>query len=323
MQTLAFIGSDKNAGKTTTLNYVYKQRLLSQQSICLLSIGINGESVDNYEGVAKPKITVIRESYFVTASEHLSMHAGKYETCGFFSRPNFKKNWIFARALINFNIVLEGPNDASEILLIKKKLAQYNPKMLVLLDGSIDRQFIARPQITDGIYFSLLVSERSAQLKKAQNLLDPISFKNCPPNIKTIITEQIVKHRGTIRSLIIEKEQIIYVGKISPFMDEELKRLALENGGENLFLYLDGAFTRSIFSYLKATKINVIIDNFTQYQMISTTEQQESSLSFYLYNPIKVLAIFLNQETKTINLKIPPNIPIYNLFQEDCNEVRI
>ncbi|HLE09893.1 MAG: hypothetical protein A2504_02750 [Bdellovibrionales bacterium RIFOXYD12_FULL_39_22] len=323
MKTLAFIGSDKNAGKTTALNYVYRQHQRTANVLCLLSIGINGESVDSYEGSEKPQITIFPDSFFVTAADHLASHPGKYATCGIFGRPSFKKNWIFAKALTSFNIVLEGPNEASEILLIKKELHQYNHKMIILLDGSIDRQFIANPKITDGIYFSLLISERTTQLKKAQNLLDPLTFLACPENTKEIIAKEIGRHNGSLKSLLIDGQNILHAGKLAPFLDEELRSMALENASEKLFLYLDGAFTKTLFSYLKATQINVVIDNFTQYQMISTSEQQESSLRFYLYNPVNVLAIFLNQESKMINLKIPPNIPVYNLFQEDCNEVRI
>ena len=49
METLAFIGSDKNAGKTTVFNFVYQKMHAADTMVCLTSIGINGEPVDTYE----------------------------------------------------------------------------------------------------------------------------------------------------------------------------------------------------------------------------------------------------------------------------------
>ena len=39
MKTLAFIGSDKNAGKTTVLNFIYAKLVNKKQTICIETVG--------------------------------------------------------------------------------------------------------------------------------------------------------------------------------------------------------------------------------------------------------------------------------------------
>ncbi|KKS25492.1 MAG: hypothetical protein UU83_C0005G0001, partial [Candidatus Jorgensenbacteria bacterium GW2011_GWF2_41_8] len=221
--TISFIGSDKNAGKTTALNFVYqklKKENLSlkgnrnkgnsnktNNNVVITSVGINGEEFDNYESskqykYLKPEITIYNNDLFITASYHLEQLNGHYQILHIFDRPKFNKPLVLGRMLFDSKLILEGPNEKNELLEVKKYLLNIenitlNQLHFFLIDGSIDRQFLAHPQVSDYFFFSLLLCNRPQQINKAKNLLAPLSFailftgqglKNARPTINALLT---------------------------------------------------------------------------------------------------------------------------------------
>lgn len=326
MKTLSFIGSDKNAGKTTVLNFVFRR--LSEDPgqdvpVCLTSIGINGEEVDSYEGHPKPSIFLYKGSYFVTAGEHLKELTGKYEIC--FSFSDFNKLYIFGKCLSDFQVVLEGPNNKQELLRLKKVVADILPDSCLLIDGSIDRQFLAHPDISDGFYFALLISDRKEQVQKAGDLLYSLSFPVCSRNHRQFLAK--TGNQDTKSILYDEKNQVLHHGSEIPSFDEDLKNASMKYKNTNTFLYLNGAFSKSLFTFFAPFKnLTIILDNFTLYQNISVRENLGPRFSpeIFLLHSVKVNKIFLKQDTgKTAFPGLPKNIPVINLFRENPYEIGI
>ncbi len=320
MKTYSFIGSDKNAGKTTAFNYVC--RVLSDtagpQKLCISSIGINGEGLDQYEGTKKPHIRLIKDQYFITALEHLNKHTGKYQTIGTFNVPTFRKLYIMGKCLLPFNCVIEGPNTGSEILKLKQYLSDcFSEEIVFLIDGSADRQFIANPDISDAFYFSILFSQRKPQQKKAEDFLFSLRLPECHEDIRQIIASAKTK---TTKSLIIVEDQIVYHGKDMPFCDDNLLKMIIDKQAQHLTIYINGALTQSLYGFLAPFRQSaVILDNFTLY--LNVTTQPETIKTFYpklsLLHPVRIKTIFVKQETEyDINL-LPKNIEVINLYRDE------
>ncbi len=325
MKTFSFIGSDKNAGKTTTFNFVVSQ--FKNSLLCLTSIGINGEFFDSLENHAKPAIIIPRDALFVTAIEQLKNHPGAYEILDFFHPPLFSTNFVLAKALESREFILEGPNQKSEILNLKEILKRRFPTVTLLIDGSIDRQFLGHPLVSDAFYFSLLLSNRTEQKEKARDLLLPLKFSLINDETKKLIENF---KRDELRSLLIFNKQMIYEGRESPSLDKELEqklRLPLSEGTNKKILYLNGALNKSLYRELSSRKdLILVLDNFTLFQNI-TSDPHKLSLfqpSIFLLHPLKINGIFLKEEQghhSSVNLEIPPNIPQYNIYREIPNEI--
>jgi len=326
VKTLSFIGSDKNAGKTTVLNFVFRK--LSEDPgravpVCLTSIGINGEEVDTYEGHPKPSIRLYKGSYFVTACEHLKELTGRYEIC--FSFNDFNKLYILGKCLSDFQVVLEGPNNRQELLRLKKVVGTLLPDSRLLIDGSIDRQFLAHPDISDGFYFALLISDRKEQLQKAHDLLFSLTLPVCPENHRLFLTTTGIEDR---KSILYDREnKILYHGSEMPSLDDNLKDACMKCKDSKTSLYLNGAFSKSLFSFFAPfKKLTIILDNFTLYQNISVGENLGPRFSpeIFLLHPVRVNTIFLREDAgETAFPGLPQDIPIINLFRENPHEIRI
>jgi hypothetical protein len=327
MITYSFIGSDKNAGKTTALVFVYR-RLMEQENgrnpVCLTSIGINGESVDAYENRVKPSIPVQNGGLFVTAGEHLSRLKGMYAVLHTFSGFEFNKTYVLARALCAFSVILEGPNDRAGVLKMKEVIGRKSEDCICLIDGSIDRQYIGHPTISDGICFALLLSSRPEQLTKAEDLLHGLTLKRTHKQTIDLINRNT---KGGVKSILFdEKGKILYRGAGIPFLDSDLKDICLEHKNKSCTLYLDGSLPRSLYAFFAPFRnLLIVLDNFTQYQNIST--QRNASKKFQprleLYHGVPLHSLYLKEEGLDYPIRLPLDVPVYNLFRDDLYEIGI
>ena len=318
MKTWSFIGSDKNAGKTTVLNYVHRRLLDTSGSgpICLTSIGINGEEVDNFEHLPKPRIPIFRGNWFITAAGQLSAFSGCYQPLRTFAPPRFRKEYLLGQAVSDFLPVLEGPNTADEILLVKEALAPTLKQGHLLIDGSIDRQFLGHPLISDAIFFALLISPRPEQQRKAADLLFALTIPECGVAEKSLILGHL---GGESRSLLFDdRGELLYRGVTPPFLDAGLRDRCLQSRGKACLLYLNGALTRSLHAlFAPWHTFRIVLDNFTLYQNVSVSEGMARAFrpQLSLLQPVLVRHIFLNQEADVV-LALPPGIAVHNLFLE-------
>jgi len=322
LKTFVFIGSDKNAGKTTAFNFIASQ-LDAKQQLIFSSIGMNGENSDQYEkGQIKPSIQVSQGQLCVTAYEHLRYLKAPYEILQIFSAPYFLKKYVLIKVLYQGLIVLEGPNTGGELVLLKEKLAQLYPDSYFLLDGSIDRQFIGSPEISDGIYFSLLVSARDTQLSKARDLLRPFFFKCLDDKSRQLILKN---KRGTERSLLLTREgEVLHMGTISPFLDRALEMKVEQYCEQELLLYLDGALTKSLYrKWMPLSRLQIVLDRFTLYQNVNTEGDDffRGEERIHILHSIPLLGVFLKEEA-VLRLPLPDNIPIFNIYRENHYAIR-
>lgn len=326
MKTYSFIGSDKNAGKTTAFKAVYRQMQDDHgaRDLCITSIGINGEDRDSYEDRQKPTIEVVRETCFITNGEHLKRHTGKYQTLAAFSEPEFSQTYILGRCLVNFPVVLEGPNTGREIRLIKDTLGRhFSAGATLLIDGSIDRQFLASPEISDGFYFTVLFSDRAPQRQKVSDFLFALSIPACSKKIARRIGPQI---REDTKSILLDDfGRVLYRADRMPCTDGDLLHACQNNRTSQCFLYINGAFTASLHEALAGyDKLTVILDNFSQYINISTQKAKIWRFKpvLHLFNPVRIQALYINQETDFDPGLLPAHTRVINLFRTDHHETR-
>ena len=144
-RTISIIGMAKNAGKTTTLNYLI--RFLNRQKckLALTSIGRDGESVDVVTKTEKPQIFVFKDTIIATAEKLLPLCDITKEI---FATTDINTPFgkvVMARALSDGFVQLGGPSITTQIADLIKNL----PADKVLVDGAISRKTLANPSVTE------------------------------------------------------------------------------------------------------------------------------------------------------------------------------
>lgn len=324
MKTFSFIGTDKNAGKTTVLNFVYNNLKKKGAKLCLTSAGINGEEFDNLEGHKKPNITIHKNTFFVTSTDRLHGLHEFYKQIESFSPPEFRKHYILGKMTEDRNIVLEGPNEKNELIQLKKYIKEKISPDYLMIDGSVDRQFLGDPKVSDEFFFAILISKRKEQLKKAKDFIYSLSLKHCHKEEAAFIDKNVTNET---KSLLFGKDKnIFYHGTKIPFLDTHLKEKCLKNKQTEIFLYLNGALSHSLSASLSRFKsLHIILDNFTQYQSISTKDELSKYFApkLSVKHPIKLAKIFVREEADKELLALPKGIPVYNLFKDDVSGIKI
>jgi len=293
MQTLTFIGSDKNAGKTTVFNYIYNQMRLKSgnDKICLASTGINGETVDNLEGHPKPAIIVQGGSYFVTTEINLEKHRDKYIHQKILKFPFSSEMYTLGKALKEFPIILEGPNSRDGLIRMKTVLEVCIPHGTLLIDGSVDREFLAHPAVSDGFYYSALISKREVQLSNVRRMLMSFAFPVCSEKLQSVIGTY---NNGRTKTLLFDINHTLqYHGRQIPFLDHDLLQNCNRLENHTGFLYLNGAFTASLNKILVFFEnLTIILDNFTLYRCQAFQKQKVN-----LLHSVGLCGIFIRRET--------------------------
>lgn len=289
--------------------------------LCLTSIGINGEDVDFYDGRRKPEITLQAGAWFVSAGCTLRKLTGKYKIAHVFAPPFFRKDYVLAQCLVTTPIVIEGPNTREEVLAVKEHLTGTGQLDYLIIDGSIDRQFLAMPEVSDSIFFALLSSKRKPQQQKAKKILESMAFPQCSRETTRFIN---TFRDEKMRSFLFDDVgTIIYRGYASPFADEQLIALVARPHDAPKFLYLNGAMTASLHSQvISCRNLTVILDNFTLYQDYNSAGVPTLCKIELLNRPI-IECIFVKEEVDFHYLPLPANVRVHNLFREDFDEIRV
>lgn len=136
-RTVFIVGSKKNAGKTTFLNYALN-RLRGSGAIGALSVGVDGERQDQVFGNPKPQIRAEKGDLLLcaeTALEHSDLH---YEILNVYPFRTAIGRPVLLRALRPGRAEISGPENNEQIAEILADMRRHGAGT-VFVDGAVDR----------------------------------------------------------------------------------------------------------------------------------------------------------------------------------------
>ena len=150
---IAIVGMAKNAGKTTTLNYLLDEAM-DEGMICgVTSTGRDGERTDLVTGTDKPSI-YLEEDTIVSVPVQLYDLADAgleiLEDTGFGTSLG---PILICRVAASGYVQVAGPVINAQHVELCEKMTGYGAE-LVIIDGAIDRKTIAAPETSDAIILS-------------------------------------------------------------------------------------------------------------------------------------------------------------------------
>jgi len=151
-KNIIITGNAKNAGKTTLFKYlVYNFR--KNHELCLMSIGIDGEKIDNLYSYVKPTIYVQPNDYVLTTINSLKLANLQYKIIDILEIKTILGYLVVAKIIDEGEIEIIGPEHNEQLLQIIKK-NYLNGKNII--DGAINRlshvACITNSCIFDNIY---------------------------------------------------------------------------------------------------------------------------------------------------------------------------
>jgi hypothetical protein len=149
LPSLTIIGTTKNAGKTTTLNWLLRQHAQAGQRVGLTSVGHDGEVQDTVTGKEKPRIWVVRGTLVATAEAAARRSAPMQLIQPLPMRSPMGPIGIY-EASQDGEIEVAGPITVQDL---RKTIAALKDRGIdrMLVDGAIDRRAAATSGVCDGV----------------------------------------------------------------------------------------------------------------------------------------------------------------------------
>ena len=323
-KSISFVGMEKNAGKTQTLNYVLSRlRTFSNLKLALSSIGVDGETLDIVTSTSKPEIEIYPNTTFITSQ---SLYNQKEIVSAI---EEVSKDYtalgklITARAITQGKVLLGGPSDTKNLKKLLEKLEKNVD--LILIDGALSRKSFGSPTITDAMILSTgasLSASLNVVVKKTKFIYQMTQL----PQYQSTLAEQLQNIENGIYA--ITQEGIVDLEIPSLMMIDKYKDKIFTYGKR---LFVAGALNDKFVQLLKIQKnpqeIEIIIKDFTKIfaqednviQYIHRGGQikvlDQTNLIAITANPISPTGYNFNNEEMLDALRKEIPINIYNVKQ--------
>lgn len=137
-KTTFIIGSKKNAGKTTFLNYALGL-LRPHVPVAFLTIGIDGEKIDQVFGTTKPQVWIRQGDLFLTTDQMIDQSDLQVEIHQVFEYQTALGFLVLCQAKRNGFVELVGPEDNVQLSYVINWIRQNEEVDTILIDGAVNR----------------------------------------------------------------------------------------------------------------------------------------------------------------------------------------
>jgi hypothetical protein len=251
-KTLSVVGMAKNAGKTTTLNYLIEEATDEGISLGVTSTGRDGEGVDVVTGTDKPKVYLypgtlvsVPTSLFEYASAGLEiLRMTKYHTS---IGPA-----MICRVVDSGYVQIAGPVLTSEQMSLSSDMLELGAEM-ILIDGAIDRRSIASPETSDAI----ILATGAVLSRSMQKVAEETAHLAGLYSLSEIDDEQMKKRFSQSDKItVLDKEKaheldIKTALAASSIIDEAI-------GEDTEYVYIPGALTNSVIVNIHPRKLKQV-----------------------------------------------------------------
>jgi hypothetical protein len=136
-RTVFIVGSKKNAGKTTFMNYALS-RLRGHGALGALSVGVDGESADQVFGNPKPHVRAEKGDILMCAESALKNADLHYEVLNVYPFRTAIGRPVLLRALRPGRAEISGPENNEQLAEILADMRRHGAGT-VFVDGAVDR----------------------------------------------------------------------------------------------------------------------------------------------------------------------------------------
>ena len=259
-KSISFVGMEKNAGKTQTLNYVLSRLRTFSKTIALTSIGVDGETTDIVTLTSKPEIEIYPNTTFITSQALYPQREIVSAIEEVSTQTTALGRLIKAKAITQGKILLAGPSDTVNLKKLIEKLEKNTD--LILIDGALSRKTFGSPSITQAMILSTgasLSASLNVVVKKTKFIYQMTQL----PQYEGKHAEQLQQIENGIYA--ITDEEIIDLQIPSLMMIDKYKDKIFDSGTK---LFIAGALNDKFVQFLKIQKniqdIEIIIKDFTK-----------------------------------------------------------
>lgn len=309
VKVVAIIGCSKNSGKTTVLNSLISS--LKDLHLGILSIGIDGEEVDFWLGVPKPRIYV-REGFLVATADK-TLKGGSVQV-----RTLLKTNvhtplgeLVIVKIERPGTILLAGVRHKNDMRMVVNAMLRHHADR-VLIDGSYQRIMSADPEIAQGAILAtgaILGRTVEEVVEKTQHILDRLLLPRCNDSKDLSLLEETVLTQKAIICNSVQKRTVVASEGLN-IDQQELSQFFQQS--DAISIYLPAVLTDGLISTIlnnQKGKVRIIIVDPTRLFTTSTILSRflDRGNQILVGKPINLLAVAVNP-VSVLGYELPEDI---------------
>lgn len=227
LRSLAIIGMDKNAGKTTVLNHLIQEAKAVgfAPTLALTSIGRDGEEKDLVTSSVKPRIYIYPGTLVATTRDLLKacdLTKEILETTGIHTPTG---EVILFRAKSAGFVEIAGPSSVRGAQKVKEAFLRIDPQCFYLVDGALSRKSTAGHFLTDGAILATGAGSSSSMAKVVDKTLSMVEiFKS--PQLEEAYLEEV--------KAALKKSRLVILGQETIHLPVELAFTAAKTAAEHI-----------------------------------------------------------------------------------------
>lgn len=164
-KTTFIIGSKKNAGKTTFLNYAASS-LRKTETIAYLTVGVDGEQTDQIFGSPKPKIFALKGDILLSTDSSVKQSDASFKILNTYPCSTVLGKLMLLKVLRNGYVELIGPQNNLQLSDILGDIKKHKIRT-ILVDGAINR--ITQVSAQDNSHFLYVAKAGPENLNSIAN----------------------------------------------------------------------------------------------------------------------------------------------------------
>lgn len=293
---VAIVGMAKNAGKTTTLNFLIEEAMDQAMLIGVTSTGRDGENTDLVTGTDKPRVYLDAGTIVSVPVQIYELSDAGLEILKMTDYHTALGQLMICRVAESGYVQVAGPVNTKDHEKLCLEMLDYGCE-IILIDGAVDRKSIAAPDSADAIILATGAVLSRNMRKTIEETLHVVSLYQLP-----VLEEERRKDMEEASG-----DKILLIGQ-GP---EKSKELDLSTGllaGSLLdqaideevdLVYLPGALTVSVISDIhpkKLANLTFVVKDPTKIFIGARHWQQllKKGLKLKVLENIKVAAVTVN-----------------------------
>lgn len=293
---ISIVGMAKNAGKTTTLNYLIEEAMDEGMVLGITSTGRDGENTDLVTGTDKPRVYLDAGTIVSVPVKLYELADAGLEILRMTGYSTALGQIMLCRVAESGYVQIAGPvNTADHKKMCGEMLAL--GAELILIDGAIDRKSIAAPDTSDAIILATgAVLSRNLN-KVVEETIHIIRLYELPKIEDKDLREKIEAGASEEKIMLIKQNKVetlqlktgLAAGK---FLDEAIDK-------ETNQVYIPGALTQSVIGDIhpsKLKRVSFVLKDPTKIFIGATLWQQLWKRGFRVsvLENIKIAALSVN-----------------------------
>ena len=324
LKCVAIIGMEKNAGKTTVLNYLLEGE--NKKVRAITSIGYDGETTDQVTGTDKPVIYVTKGTLVATAAnllEYCDFTRELLKLTGFYTPMG---EVVILRALSDGYAQIAGPSITEHITTLGKMLAEEGAEQL-FVDGAASRKSTAAIAISDGCILATGASFSHDLEEVVEQTVHHADLLTLPTIKESGFKFCVNAEENDVHAILNDNESI----KLGTALEEEVISKIAETGQTLKALYFAGVVPGGMITKLLAKArnlkgISLIAQDGTKFQLALAQVQRlrargvklftcrDAALKAITINPTSPAGISFNSQKFCELLQSKVSVPVFDVL---------